>query len=68
MVSEKQVIVRQRTGVPGLDDILMGGFSAGHLFLLEGNPGTGKTTIAMQLAARLGRRRKSPNFSLAFSG
>ncbi|HEX3064259.1 MAG TPA: ATPase domain-containing protein, partial [Dongiaceae bacterium] len=59
MVSEKQIIVRQRTGVPGLDDILMGGFSAGHLFLLEGNPGTGKTTIALSYlleGAREGER------------
>ena len=36
-----------RTGVPGLDDILSGGLTQGHLFLLEGHPGTGKTTIAI---------------------
>jgi len=35
------------TGVPGLDDILCGGLLAGHVFLLEGTPGTGKTTIAL---------------------
>ena len=35
-------------GVPGLDDILVGGFARGHLYLLEGSPGTGKTTIALQ--------------------
>ncbi len=32
----------------GLDTILGGGLSAGHVFLLEGNPGTGKTTIALR--------------------
>ena len=37
-----------RTGVPGLDDVLAGGLTAGHVFLLEGNPGTGKTTIALR--------------------
>ncbi len=37
-----------RTGVPGLDDILSGGLSQGHVFLLEGSPGTGKTTIALR--------------------
>jgi len=37
-----------KTGVPGLDDILAGGLTANRLYLLEGAPGTGKTTIAMQ--------------------
>lgn len=37
-----------RTGVPGLDDILAGGLAQGNLFLLEGDPGTGKTTIAIR--------------------
>ncbi len=37
-----------RTGVPGLDDILAGGLDPGHVFLLEGNPGCGKTTIALR--------------------
>ena len=36
------------TGVPGLDEILSGGFTKGALFLLEGNPGTGKTTLALR--------------------
>ncbi len=36
------------TGVPGLDDILAGGFSRGNIFLLEGQPGTGKTTLSLQ--------------------
>ena len=36
------------TGIAGLDDILAGGFSRGHVFLLEGNPGTGKTTMALR--------------------
>ena len=34
-------------GVGGLDDITVGGLSRGRLFLLEGSPGTGKTTIAI---------------------
>lgn len=36
------------TGVAGLDEILNGGFSKGRLFLVEGSPGTGKTTLASQ--------------------
>jgi len=35
-------------GVTGLDDITAGGLTPGRLFLLEGSPGTGKTTIATQ--------------------
>ena len=36
------------TGVPGLDDVLAGGLPEGRVFLLEGAPGAGKTTIALQ--------------------
>ena len=42
-VSEKASL-----GVGGLDDITVGGLARGRLFLLEGSPGTGKTTIATQ--------------------
>ncbi|MBW8742956.1 MAG: AAA family ATPase [Sphingomonas sp.] len=35
-------------GIPGLDDITAGGLARGRMFLLEGSPGTGKTTIATQ--------------------
>ena len=39
---------KAKSGISGLDDILSGGFSRGHVFLLEGAPGTGKTTVALQ--------------------
>ena len=39
---------KAQTGVEGLDDILAGGLQRGRVYLLEGSPGTGKTTIAMQ--------------------
>ena len=39
---------KAHTGVPGLDDILAGGLTKGRVFLLEGSPGTGKTTIALR--------------------
>jgi circadian clock protein KaiC len=48
-----------KTGVLGLDDILNGGLTRGHSFLMEGQPGSGKTTIALQFlqeGARLGER------------
>ena len=39
---------RISTGSAGLDDILGGGFDRNRLYLYEGRPGTGKTTIALQ--------------------
>ncbi len=39
---------RVSTGIPGLDDILGGGLTADRLYLLEGTPGTGKTTLSVQ--------------------
>jgi circadian clock protein KaiC len=36
------------TGIEGLDDVLGGGLARDRAFLLEGNPGTGKTTIGLQ--------------------
>ena len=39
---------KAKTGIWGLDDVLTGGLSKGHIFLLEGAPGTGKTTAALQ--------------------
>ena len=48
MASLSQPRRRLATGVSGLDEILNGGLPAGHLYLVEGDPGTGKTTIAMK--------------------
>ncbi len=39
---------RSATGVPGLDEVLHGGLLAGRLYLIDGNPGAGKTTLALQ--------------------
>jgi circadian clock protein KaiC len=36
------------TGVPGLDSIIGGGYPKNRLFLIEGDPGAGKTTLALQ--------------------
>ena len=36
------------TGVPGLDEVLSGGLPRNCLYLLDGNPGVGKTTLALQ--------------------
>jgi circadian clock protein KaiC len=39
---------RLQSGVPGLDEVLQGGLPRGALLLVEGPPGSGKTTIALQ--------------------
>src|SRR4051812_5177093 len=36
------------TGIPGLDDVLGGGFTPNRVYLIEGNPGSGKTTLAVR--------------------
>jgi circadian clock protein KaiC len=46
-------------GVPGLDNILCGGLARHRIYLLEGSPGTGKTTAAtsfLRAGARLGEK------------
>ena len=48
---------RISTGIPGLDYILKGGLPKDRLFLVQGHPGTGKTTIGLQFlleGSRLG--------------
>jgi circadian clock protein KaiC len=40
--------VRSKTGVPGLDDILNGGLIPNRLYLVDGDPGSGKTTLSLQ--------------------
>ena len=39
---------RASTGIPGLDDIFGGGLTPDRVYLVEGTPGTGKTTLALQ--------------------
>jgi circadian clock protein KaiC len=36
------------TGIPGLDRLLLGGLTPNRMYLIEGTPGTGKTTLALQ--------------------
>jgi len=44
---------RQKTGIAELDRILGGGIVGGSLILLGGEPGVGKSTLALQLALAL---------------
>lgn len=50
------------SGIPGLDAILGGGLRPGHLYFVEGAPGTGKTTLSLQFALEGLRRGESVLF------
>src|SRR5687768_11825611 len=54
------------TGIEGLDDILGGGLARGRLYLIEGVPGSGKTTLAMQFLMA-GARRGEPVLYITLS-
>lgn len=56
---------RTPTGVPGLDEMLGGGYPAGSVVLVTGLPGTGKTCLALQfLAAGIARHEPGVFLSL----
>lgn len=48
MTKKKNARRLSATGVPGLDAILIGGLPANRLYLVRGDPGVGKTTLALQ--------------------
>jgi len=52
-------VEKQTTGIAGLDDVLGGGLPSHRLYVVEGDPGAGKTTLALQFlreGVRLGQR------------
>lgn len=55
-----------KTGVAGFDEILRGGLPRNRLYLLEGAPGTGKTTLGMQFLLE-GARAGEPGMYISFS-
>jgi circadian clock protein KaiC len=57
---------RIKSGVPGLDDMLSGGFLAQSANLVEGAPGTGKSTLGMQFIYNGITQFKQPGLILTF--
>ena len=57
MATHTKARLKAALGASGLDNILGGGWAQDRYVLLEGSPGTGKTTIALRFlleGARLG--------------
>jgi circadian clock protein KaiC len=54
------------TGIAGLDHLLHGGLAPNRLYLVEGRPGTGKTTLALQYLLE-GRRHGEPTLYVTLS-
>ena len=52
---ERDAVARVSTGMPAVDAVLGGGIVAGGAVLLAGEPGIGKSTLLLQLAAHLAR-------------
>src|SRR5262245_33098737 len=57
---------RAKTGIEGLDDVLSGGLTPHRLYLLEGVPGSGKTTLALQFLLE-GARLSEPVLYITLS-
>ena len=49
MPTKLQALDRMKSGIPGLDTILFGGFLKGGVYLIWGEPGVGKTIFGNQL-------------------
>src|SRR5260370_40186637 len=66
MSAEPTALARCDTGTSGLDHILRGGFPSHALYLVQGDPGVGKTTLAMQFLLA-GSRRGESSLYVTFS-
>src|SRR5689334_21706771 len=59
MEAPSREVAKQSTGIAGLDEVLRGGLPSDRLYVVEGDPGAGKTTLALQFlleGVRLGQR------------
>src|SRR5437867_7307851 len=55
-----------KTGIHGLDDILLGGIPRGNVVVVTGSPGTGKTTLGIEFIYRGAREFDEPGIIVTF--
>jgi len=58
-------IERVKTGIPGLDDLVKGGFPKSSTVLVTGGPGTGKTILSAQFVVRGAEKYKEPGIFIS---
>ncbi|VVB65883.1 Circadian clock protein kinase KaiC [Candidatus Gugararchaeum adminiculabundum] len=61
----KEVVKRVESGIPGLDEVIEGGFPAGSLNLLAGKCGTGKSTFGMQFLYHGAKNENEPGLYIS---
>lgn len=51
MPKKSRKLVKRKTGIPGLDEVTLGGLPAHGATLIIGTPGAGKTVLCLQIIA-----------------
>lgn len=67
-MEEKDGVKRLKTGVPGLDELLEGGYPHPSTILLTGNSGTGKTIFGLQYLYNGVKKYEEPGIYLTIQG
>ena len=65
-MSTPQAAEKARTGIEGFDEITFGGLPRGRTTLVTGNPGSGKTIMALQSLVNGARLDREPGIFVAF--
>jgi circadian clock protein KaiC len=65
-VPERDALARVPLGIPGLDAVLQGGLPAGNTLLAQGEPGTGKTVLAMHFLHAGIQQYRQPGLLILF--